>query len=111
MSINVMAQTSSTIAAVLANPPTLSDEEQLFHEALDQVKRDKVQVGTLPPFFNSFVTAKDANDVKYLIETKCGENGIWREQDGGTKLRKLEKLSTCILEYKGLADSLVAIST
>ena len=110
MSGNVSAQTNSTIAAILANPPTLSDEEQLFQEALEEVKNDKLQSGTPPLFFVDLVTARDVNETRHLIETKLTANGIWREQTTGTKLHKLEKLSAAILQYKGLFDALAAIS-
>lgn len=100
----------NAIAVSLANPPVLSDEQQVFQEALEEAKKSKEHNGKVPVAFNHFINAKDADEVKEVMDRARAQNSLWKQHEEKSLLKRFERISTKTLQFKGLIDPLVAIS-
>lgn len=98
------------IAAALAGPLAPTDEEKLFQEAFEAAKQSKKFNGKLPLAFDHFINARTGEDITQAIQQGRAQNSVWKERHEKSLLKRLERVSSQLLQFKGLIDPLVAIS-
>lgn len=96
------------LAVQLTQSVALTEEQKLFREALENVKNSRA--GNLSEFFTRLVHAKTVEDVTFAVKKEQEGNRVWRLEAGNKWIRRVEKFATCVLLYKGVADSIASMS-